>query len=171
MKMKNNEGYSISEISQIVGIPQSTIRYWDKKGLLPFGLRSDPGYRVFDELDINWLHFLNYLKDAGMTIEVMQQYVNLFVCGDTTLVERQKIVYDCLDKLNEQIEWLNSAKLYMEFKCWLYDKAIEIGSFDAVPNVPPEEIPDHIKEALDKLGGFQQTRLNELIQRQKKKNK
>lgn len=154
--------YSISEISKIVGIPQSTIRFWDKKGLFPFGIRSIPGYRVFDELDINWLSFLNYLKEAGMSIDDMQRYIRYYIEGDSTLRERREIVYDSLQRLNKQVDDLKAAQSFMEFKCWLYDKAIEIGSLDDVVNIPHEQMPPVVQETLNRIGGFHPTYVSEL---------
>lgn len=158
--------YSISEVSKIVGIPQTTIRYWDKKGLLPFGVRSGPGYRVFDHLDINWLNFLNYLKEAGMSIEDMQRYIRYYIQGDSTLCERRDIVYESLRRINKQIDALKAAQSFMEFKCWVYDAAIDIGSLDDVVNIPREQMPPVVQETLKRIGGFHPTYVSELEARE-----
>jgi DNA-binding transcriptional MerR regulator len=39
--------YTVGEISKKLGIPASTIRYYDKEGLLPFVERSSGGIRMF----------------------------------------------------------------------------------------------------------------------------
>lgn len=44
--------YTIKEVSEIMKLPISTIRYYDKEGLLPFIERKASGYRIFTESDI-----------------------------------------------------------------------------------------------------------------------
>ena len=41
--------YSIGEVSRMFGLPQSTLRYYDKEGLLPFVERPSGGIRLFKE--------------------------------------------------------------------------------------------------------------------------
>lgn len=43
--------YSISEIAKLIGVAPSTIRFYDKKGMLPFIERTGGGIRRFTEKD------------------------------------------------------------------------------------------------------------------------
>lgn len=43
--------YTVGEMARRLGVPASTIRYYDKEGLLPFVGRSSGGIRVFTEKD------------------------------------------------------------------------------------------------------------------------
>ena len=43
--------YTIGEMAKILGVPASTLRYYDKEGLLPFVERSSGGIRMFTEKD------------------------------------------------------------------------------------------------------------------------
>ena len=43
--------YTVGEMARRMGVPASTIRYYDKEGLLPFVGRSSGGIRVFTEKD------------------------------------------------------------------------------------------------------------------------
>lgn len=47
--------YSIGEVSKRLNIPISTIRYYDKHGLLPFVRRTESGLRQFSDVYINIL--------------------------------------------------------------------------------------------------------------------
>ena len=53
--MKN---YSIKEAAKIMNISTSTIRYYDKEGLLPFIERSESGYRSFSENDLTMMQII-----------------------------------------------------------------------------------------------------------------
>ena len=46
--MEKNK-YTIKDAARIMGVPTSTIRYYDKEGLLPFVERLASGYRIFTE--------------------------------------------------------------------------------------------------------------------------
>ena len=58
-------------MARILGVPSSTLRYYDKEGLLPFVARSSGGIRIFTEKDYEWLKVISCLKKAG-TLEVMK---------------------------------------------------------------------------------------------------
>ena len=61
--------YTVCEASQKLGIPGSTIRFYDKQGLLPFVERSPGGMRMFTDADIMRLQDILTLKDAGFAIK------------------------------------------------------------------------------------------------------
>ena len=61
--------YSIKEAAQMLNIPVSTIRYYDKEGLLPSLERRRSGYRVFSERDIETLKTVIWLKKAHMPLD------------------------------------------------------------------------------------------------------
>ena len=42
--------YTVGEMAQKLGVPASTLRYYDKEGLLPFVERSSGGIRMFRRL-------------------------------------------------------------------------------------------------------------------------
>ena len=56
-------------MAQQAGIPASTLRYYDKEGLLPFVERTPGGIRIFQDRDMEWLRVIGRLKRAGMPRE------------------------------------------------------------------------------------------------------
>ena len=61
--------YSIGQVAEKLNLPCSTIRYYDKEGLLPFIQRKNSGVRVFSDSDINMLTIIECLKNTGMPIK------------------------------------------------------------------------------------------------------
>lgn len=59
--MEKNK-YTIKDAARIMGVPTSTIRYYEKEGLLPFVERLASGYRIFTEKDIATLRIIDCLK-------------------------------------------------------------------------------------------------------------
>ena len=58
--------YTIGEMSKMLNVSSSTIRYYDKEGLLPFVERSSGGIRMFKESDFEWLSIIECLKKADI---------------------------------------------------------------------------------------------------------
>lgn len=54
--------YTVSEMAKRLGVAPSTLRYYDKEGLLPFIERSDGGIRMFKDTDFEWLSIIECLK-------------------------------------------------------------------------------------------------------------
>ena len=54
--------YTVGEMAKRLNVAPSTLRYYDKEGLLPFVERSEGGNRMFKEEDFEWLHFIECLK-------------------------------------------------------------------------------------------------------------
>ena len=54
--------YTVGEMAKLVGVAPSTLRYYDKEGLLPFVERSESGIRVFMDSDYEWLKVIECLK-------------------------------------------------------------------------------------------------------------
>ena len=46
--------YTVGEMAKKLDVPASTLRYYDKEGLLPFVERSSGGIRMFQESDFEW---------------------------------------------------------------------------------------------------------------------
>ena len=63
--------YTVGEMAKLLNIPGSTLRYYDKEGLLPFVERSSGGIRMFQEKDYEWLKVISCLKKAGMSLNCL----------------------------------------------------------------------------------------------------
>lgn len=131
LKMK----YSIQTISKVLGIPPSTLRYYDKEGLLPFVEKTSAGVRQFKDADIEWLLTIECLKQCGMKISDIAKYVSLCEKGNSTINERYLMLQNLERNINEQIKFLKNSKKRIDFKLWFYQKLVETdGNFMAETN-------------------------------------
>ena len=83
--------YTIKQVSEMMSLPISTIRYYDKMGLIPFLEKNDSGYRIFKDDDIAMLRIIECFKRTGMSISEMQQFVEMVQRGDESLEERYEL--------------------------------------------------------------------------------
>lgn len=137
--------YTIGEAAEELGMPASTIRFYDKNGLLPSVSRTGGGVRLFDEDDLEWLRFVERLKVSGMPIKEIRAYIELYLAGDSTIEERRRIVYERKAAIERQLEDLRLALDFISYKCWFYDVASESGTCDTPRNMPMKELPDDIR--------------------------
>ena len=119
--------YTISQVSKLTGISPSTIRYYDKEGLLPRVERKN-GIRLFTDTDIRWFHLLTCLKNMGMPIKRIREYAKLTLQGDTSLKERQALIREQRQFVQDQIDQLLFYMQELDFKEWYYNKALSLGS-------------------------------------------
>ena len=80
--------YTIQQVANMTGIPATTLRYYDKEGLLPFLERRSSGYRKFSDIDLASLQIVQCLKATGMSVAEMKQFSDWVRGGDATLKER-----------------------------------------------------------------------------------
>ena len=96
--------YTVGEMAKKLDVPASTLRYYDKEGLLPFVERSSGGIRMFQESDFEWLQVIGCMKKAGMSIRDIRQYIELALRGDDTIDTRLKMFTHQRDVLLAQME-------------------------------------------------------------------
>ena len=68
-------GYSIGQVAKKTGLTAHTLRYYEKEGLLPFVQKSGSGLRVFSDNDLDWLAMIECLKETGMSLKGIKQYI------------------------------------------------------------------------------------------------
>ncbi|WKF85319.1 MerR family transcriptional regulator [Lacticaseibacillus pantheris] len=84
--------YSIQTVAQKTGLTISTLRFYDKAGLLPFVARDASGYRAFTDGDLALLHTIVCLKSTGMKITDIRRYIELVMAGPTTAEARRALL-------------------------------------------------------------------------------
>ena len=96
---------TIGELSQMTGISPSALRYYEKKELIRVG-RDAAGRRIYDEGDVEWVKFIQRLKDTGMQLKEIRRYSALRYQGDGTMARRLEILESHrLYVLDEQKKW------------------------------------------------------------------
>ena len=98
-------GYTIREVSEILKIPVSTIRYYENLGLLPVIQRIE-GKRVFTNENITDLKRIKKLKDMGMTLKDIKNFNQLYSKGKLSFEQKIMILDQQHTVIIEQIEEL-----------------------------------------------------------------
>ena len=114
----------IAEVCRKYNITADTIRYYEKIGLLPKIPRTKNGIRDFDEEYCKWIEFIKCMRNAGMEIEILLEYVNLFKKGKSTVQERRNLLEEQRKKLIEKQNNINATIKRLDYKLELYDDII-----------------------------------------------
>lgn len=136
--------YSIGEIAKMTGLSPSTLRFYDKEGLLP-GLKRQGGKRIFDESHIETLRIIECLKRSGLEIRDIRKFMELTTKGSTSYAQRRELMEERRLKTLEQIEELQRTLAVLEYKCWYYDEALSRGNEDFAQNAP-NSLPKEARE-------------------------
>ena len=120
--------YTIKDAARIMGVPTSTIRYYDKGGLLPFLDRLASGYRIFTENAIATLRIIDCLKKTGMSIKEIRQFSSWLEQGDSSLQQRYDMFLERRRVVKQQMAELQKILDTVNYKCWYYETAIAAGT-------------------------------------------
>lgn len=116
--------YSVTEAAKISGLSAHTLRYYDDLGLFPFLQRTQGDKRLFSDADMQWVQLIECLRNTGMPISEVKNYVELCLRGDSTLNERLEIVKRQETIMKEQIKEMRKHLKLLQFKKNYYEQQL-----------------------------------------------
>lgn len=122
--------YTIGKIVELTGLSSHTLRYYEKEGLLPFVKKNESGIRIYADSDLAWLSMIECLKESGLQIKEIRQYIDWFREGDSTLKQRLDLFVNRKKAVEQEIAKLNKILNKITYKAILYEDAIKLGSLD-----------------------------------------
>ena len=89
-------GMKIGSVAEAAGVEVSTVRYYERRGLLAEPPRTASGYRQYDEAVIDRIRFVRQAQDLGFTLEEIEELLALRVedpssCGLVEEATRAKL--------------------------------------------------------------------------------
>lgn len=116
---------TIKEISEQLGVSQDTLRYYEKVGMIPPVTRTKGGIRDYQEDDIAWVKLATCMRNAGLPVKVMIDYLNLYKQGDSTIQVRCDLLKEQREKLLEQRKQIEETLERLNYKIARYEVAVE----------------------------------------------
>ena len=154
--------YTIGEMARLLEVPASTLRYYDKEGLLPFVERSSGGIRMFQERDLEWLKIIECMKKAGMPIKDIRNYMELTLQGDKTIPQRLELFQKQKQLLQAQMVSLQHTLDVLGYKCWYYETAEAAGTTQVPQQMALEDIPEQYREIRKQLSNAPKAQSSDL---------
>lgn len=115
---------TIAEVSEKYNISQDTLRYYERIGLIPRVNRTKSGIRDYTEEDCRWIEFIKCMRSAGLSIEVLIEYVQLVQQGDSTIEARKELLIEQRDQLIRKIEEMQKTLERLNYKISVYEQKI-----------------------------------------------
>ena len=112
---------TIKEVSEKYDLSADTIRYYERIGLIPHVPRKENGIRDFDEAACGWVEFSKCMRNAGVQVEALIEYVDLFF-KEGTEEARKDILVEQRARLQEQYEQLKATMDRLDYKIAHYEE-------------------------------------------------
>jgi Predicted transcriptional regulators len=119
--------YTVKEVAEKLNLTEHTVRFYTDRGLVPNLQRDKNNIRIFDEAAVDWLICVKCLKECGMSIESIKNYIELCQQGDSTIPARYEIVLEQSRHAYAQLEEARQRAKYMEKKVQHYYNIINNG--------------------------------------------
>lgn len=118
---------TIKEVSEKYNITQDTLRYYERIGMIPAVSRTAGGIRNYDDADCGWIELAICMRSAGVPVEAMIEYVQLYQEGDETIPARLQLLIDQRTELQKQKEKIEDMLMRLEYKIGRYEEAVRTG--------------------------------------------
>ncbi len=113
-RMAAESGLTIGALADAAGVGRETVRFYERKGLLPDPPRTDSGYRNYPPESVERLRFIRRAQGLGFTLEEIAELLALRVdevaaCGTVEARARAK-----LTKVAQKLTELRRMKRALE---------------------------------------------------------
>ena len=115
---------TISEVSKLYDLSADTLRYYEKIGLLDYVERNPNGIRNYQDSDLRRIEFIRHMRNAGLSIEVLIRYIELFHQGNHTIPERKQILVEQRVLLKAKIEDMQKTMNRLDYKIDNYENIL-----------------------------------------------
>ena len=119
--------YSIKEVAALVGLPPSTLRYYEDVSVIP-AIARDPssGHRIYTEGDLELLTWVACLSASGMSIADMREYVRSGLGAERDVAEFISLLEQQDARLQEEAQIIELRREFLRTKI-AYWRAMKSG--------------------------------------------
>jgi len=115
----------IAEVSEKYKITVDTLRYYERIGLIPPVTRTESGIRDYGETDINRVEFIKCMRNAGLPIEALIDYMTLLQQGEQTSEARKEILIEQRAILATRLAEMQKTLELLDYKISVYEQKIK----------------------------------------------
>lgn len=118
---------TIKDVCERFDITQDTLRFYERVGMIPAVTRTAGGIRDYQESDLGWVQLAICMRNAGLPVEAMIEYVRLYQEGDTTISARLQLLTDQREVLLDRRKKIDETLDRLNYKIARYEIAVETG--------------------------------------------
>ncbi len=129
--------YRIGQIAKLAEVTPDTIRYYEKLGMMSHDVRTEGGFRLYNEDDLRRLQFIRHGRQLGFTLEAIAELLSIRVEPEHhTCQESKSIVQSRLAEVESKIaeleEMRNSLKRLNDACCGTTHSSIYCSILEAL---------------------------------------
>jgi DNA-binding transcriptional MerR regulator len=109
-----NEQKQIGEVARELGINPKTIRYYEEIGLIPTAQRTETGYRVYDQADIDRLAFILRARALDFSLDGIGEILALRENGEAPCLYVTELVQQQIAAIEDKIAVLTQLRHELE---------------------------------------------------------
>ncbi|XIK32323.1 MerR family transcriptional regulator [Enterococcus faecium] len=123
---------NIKQVSEEKGISADTLRYYERIGLIPPVNRTKGGIRDYTEEDLKWVDFTICMRNTGLSIESLIEYIRLSSEGEATVFERRKLLIEESELLTKKIAEMQECLERLQGKIKKYDRVLSRNKMECI---------------------------------------
>ena len=111
---------NIGRTSVASNVSAKMIRYYESIELIPAAARSEAGYRVYSQREVNTLRFIHRARELGFSMEDVRRLLPLWQDENRTSAEVKAIALECIEELQNRAARLQAMKeslLHLAARC------------------------------------------------------
>ena len=105
--------FTIGRLAKQAGVGIDTVRFYERRGLLPSPQRTASGYRLYEEDSINRIRFVRRAKELGFTLDEIENLLQLQDQGGRK-ADVKAITHRKLEQINAKIADLERMRGVLE---------------------------------------------------------
>ena len=105
---------TIGRLANVAGVNLETVRYYERRGLLPRPPRTASGYRIFPVEATRRLRFIKRAQELGFSLREIRELLALRVSSRTNSTEIRKRAEAKIGDIEGKIRTLNSMRKTLE---------------------------------------------------------
>ncbi|KMW71605.1 zinc-responsive transcriptional regulator [Photorhabdus luminescens subsp. luminescens] len=114
--------YRIGQLAKLANVTPDTVRFYEKQGMMEHQNRTEGGYRLYTDQDLQRLRFIRYAKQLGFTLEAITELLSIRVDPAHHTCEESKQIVDSRlmeveEKLLEMRKMRDSLKMLSDACC------------------------------------------------------
>lgn len=129
-------GLSAGKLAKAADVNVETLRYYEKRGLLPEPPRKESGYRVYPESTVDRLKFIKGAQVLGFTLEEIQDLLDMRLDTKANRADVRLQASEKIENIQEKIGALEQMKQALEHlvhQCHGDGSTAECPILDAIP--------------------------------------
>ena len=112
--MDSFKTYTTSQLADAAEVGSQTLRYYERRGLLPEPPRTSGGHRIYGDEHLRILHFIQRAQGLGFHLQEIHELLNLRVVGDQQYASVARTASRVIDRIEEKVETLAAMREALE---------------------------------------------------------